>query len=165
MKAAKVCAPCSFFEQCDTLRAITDKRGRVREIEVTVYGWKMIVLIDARTKIPLAVRVVPIQEHEGLSRRALVTQARTNLAGSARLHKVVLDRGFLAGTARWWLDQHGLIFVVPANEDMAVTADARALAAASEGVTVGSRAYTIRHGQAKTAWTERLDTEVVGIAG
>ena len=36
-------------------RKITDKHGRVREIEVTVYGWKPIVLIDALTKIPLAV--------------------------------------------------------------------------------------------------------------
>src|SRR6266511_5627216 len=33
-------------------RKITDKRGKVHEIEVTVYGWKLIVLIEARTKIP-----------------------------------------------------------------------------------------------------------------
>ena len=39
---------------------ITDKRGRVHEIEVTVYGWQLIVLIDARTKIPWAATVVPI---------------------------------------------------------------------------------------------------------
>ena len=52
---------------------MTDKQGQVREIEVTVYGWKVIVLIDAATKIPLAVKVVPIQAHETLSLRALVT--------------------------------------------------------------------------------------------
>jgi hypothetical protein len=62
-------------------RKITDKRGQAHEIEVSVYGWKPIVLIDATTKIPLAVTVVPIHEHEVLSMRALVTQARTNLAG------------------------------------------------------------------------------------
>src|SRR6266511_604651 len=33
-------------------RKVTDKRGKVHEIEVTVYGWKLIVLIEARTKIP-----------------------------------------------------------------------------------------------------------------
>jgi hypothetical protein len=146
-------------------RKLTDKHGNVREIEVTVYGWKPIVLIDARTKIPLAVTVVPIHEHEVLSMRALVTQARTNLAGFTRLHKVVFDRGFLDGPDLWWLDQHGITFVVPAKENMAVTMDARAQAAAGEGVTVGRRVHTVRHGQGQTAWTERRETEVVGITG
>jgi hypothetical protein len=146
-------------------RQMTDKRGRVHAIEVTVYGWKVIVLIDAATKIPLAVKVVPIQEHETLSLRALVTQAGTNLAGHARLHKVVFDRGVLAGTDLWGLDQHGILFVVPAKADMAVTADARALAAAGDGMTVGRRVHTIRHGQGREAWSERRETEVVGLAG
>jgi hypothetical protein len=97
--------------------------------------------------------------------RALVTQARTNLAGSARLHKVVFDRGFLDGPDLWWLDQHGILFVVPAKDNMAATADARAQVAAGEDVTIGRRAQTVRHGQGKTAWTERLETEVVGITG
>jgi Transposase DDE domain len=144
---------------------LEDKRGRVHEIEVTVYGWKVLLLIDAVTKIPLAVKVGPIQEHEILSLRALVTQARTNLGGHARLHKVVFDRGFLDGTDLWWLDQHGIVFVVPAKANMAVTADARAQAAAGEGITIGRRVHTIRHAQGKTAWTERLETEVVGITG
>jgi hypothetical protein len=73
---------------------LEDTRGQVHEIEVTVYGWKVFLLIDAATKIPLAVKVGPIQEHEALWARALVTQARMNLAGYARLHKVVFDRGF-----------------------------------------------------------------------
>ena len=158
-------APYEGCGQVTRQRQMTDKRGRVHAIEVTVYGWKVIVLIDAATKIPLAVKVVPIQEHETLSLRALVTQARTNLAGHARLHKVVFARGLLAGTDLWWLDQHGLLFVVPAKADMAVTADARALAAAGDGMTVGRRVHTIRHGQGREAWSERRETEVVGLAG
>jgi hypothetical protein len=146
-------------------RQITDKRGQVHEIEVTVYGFKLIVLIDARTTIPLAAQVVPIQEHETLCLRALVTQARTNLAGHARLQKVVFDKGFLDGVDLWWLDQHEILFVVPAKANMAVTIDAQAQAAAGEGVTIGRRVHTVRHGQGRTAWTERLETEVVGITG
>jgi hypothetical protein len=156
------------YEGCGQVtrtRKITDKHGNVREIEVTVYGWKPIVLIDAMTKIPLAVKVVPIHEHEVLSMRALVTQARANLAGTARLHKVVFDRGFLDGADLWWLEHHGITFVVPAKDNMAVTVDARAQAAAGKGVTVGRRVHTIRHGQGKRAWTERQETEVVGIEG
>jgi hypothetical protein len=109
--------------------------------------------------------VVPSHAPEVLAMRALVTQARTNLAGFARLHKLVFDRGFLDGADLWWLDQHGITFVVPAKENMAVTVDARAQAAAGEGVTVGHRVHTVRHGQGQTAWIERRETEIVGITG
>jgi hypothetical protein len=95
----------------------------------------------------------------------VVTQARANLAGAARLHKVVFDRGFLDGTDLWWLDQQGIRFVVPAKANMAVTAEARAHAAAGEDLTVGRRVHTVRHGQGNKAWSERLETEVVGITG
>jgi hypothetical protein len=82
------------YEGCDQVtrkRQMTDKRGQVHEIEVTVYGWKLIVLIDAHTKLPLAATVVPIQEHETLSLRALVTQAHINLAAVAgrRLRRTI----------------------------------------------------------------------------
>jgi Transposase DDE domain len=156
------------YEGCGQVtrkRKITDKRGMVHEIEVTVYGWKLIVLIEARTKILLAATVVPIQEHEMLSLRALVTQARTNLSGHARPHKVVFDRWFLDEVDLWWLDQRGITFVVPARDKLTVTVDARTLAAAGEGITIGRRVQTVRSGQGKTARSERLETEVVGIAG
>jgi Transposase DDE domain len=144
---------------------IEDKRGRVHEMEVTVYGWKILLLIDAVTKIPLAVKVGPIDEHETHWTRALVTQARANLGDRARLHKVVFDKGVLDGTDLWWLDQHALLCVVPANANRAVPADARAQAAAQEGITIGRRVQTGRHGQGRGARTERLETEVVGITG
>jgi Transposase DDE domain len=151
--------------QATRKRKVTDKHGHVHEIEVTVYGWKVIVLIDVRTKIPLAVKVVPIQAHETLWLRALVVQAHANLASDGRLHKLVFDKGFLDGPDLWWLDQRGVTFVVPAKANMAVTADARAQAAAGAGITRGRRVHTVRHGQGRTAWRERLETEVVGITG
>jgi hypothetical protein len=144
---------------------IEDTQGRVHAIEVTVYGWKVLLLIDAATKIPLAVKIGKIQEHETHWTRALVTQARANLAGYAHLQKIVFDKGFLDGPDLWWLNQQEVLFVVPAKANMAVTADARAQAAAGEEITVGRRAHTVRHGQGKTARTERLETEVVGITG
>src|SRR6266545_7664747 len=149
--------------QATRQRRIEDKWARVQQIEVTVYGWKLLLLIDAVTKIPLAVKVGQIQEHEALWARALVTQARMNLAGYTRLAKVVFDQGFWDGTTLWWLDQQGIRVVVPAKTNMAVTADARAQAAAGEDLTVGRRVHTVRHGQGRTAWTERVETEVVGM--
>jgi hypothetical protein len=122
----------------------------VHEIEVTVYGWKVLLLIDAITKIPLAVKVGQIQVHETHWTRALVTQARANLASDSRLHKIVVDKGFLDGTDLWWLAPQGLTCVVPAKTNMAVPADARAQALAGEGIMVGRRVHTVRHGQNRT---------------
>jgi hypothetical protein len=62
-------------------RRVEDKWGRVHEIAVTVYGRNVRLLIEAATKIPFAVKVVHIQEHEALWTRALVIQAWANLAG------------------------------------------------------------------------------------
>jgi Transposase DDE domain len=146
-------------------RQSTDTRGQVHVIAVTVYGWQRSVWIEARTKIPLAATVVPMQAHETLSLRALITPARTHLAGHVRRHTVVFDQGFWEGVDWWWLEQRGITCVVPAKAKMAVTLDAQAQAAAGEGITVGRRAHTVRHGQGQTAWSERLETEVVGITG
>jgi hypothetical protein len=144
---------------------IEEKGGRMHEIEVTVYGWNVLLLIDAATTIPLAVKVGQIEAHEPHGTRALVTPARAHLAGAARLHNVVFDQGVLDGTARWWLNQQGLLLVVPAKAHMAVTADARAQAAAGDGITIGRRVHTVRHGPGNVARPERLATEVVGITG
>jgi hypothetical protein len=121
--------------------------------------------MEAATKLPRAVKVVPSHAHAVRSLRALVTQARMHLAGDARLPQVVCERGVWDGVARWWLDPQGLTCVVPAKDPRAVTADARAHAAAGEDSTVGRRGHTVRHGQGREAWTERLATAVVGITG
>lgn len=144
---------------------IEDKDGRMHASEVTVDGGKVLVLIDAATKMPLAGKMGTIAAHESHGTRALVTQARANLAGAARRHQVVCAKGFWDGTDRWWLPAHDSICVVPAKANMAVTADARAQAVAQAGITVGHRVHTIRHGHGSTAGTERRETEVVGITG
>jgi hypothetical protein len=67
-----------------------DKHGLVHELEVTVDGWNVLLLIDAVTTMPLAVKVGPIHERETHRTRALGTQARGNLAGATRLTTVLL---------------------------------------------------------------------------
>jgi hypothetical protein len=52
--------------QATRKRKVTDKHGTVQETEVTVLGWKVIILIDAQTTIPLALKVVPIQVRNSL---------------------------------------------------------------------------------------------------
>jgi hypothetical protein len=146
-------------------RPMTDTRGQVHAIEVTLAGWQLSVLSDGRTTSPLAGKVVPIHAPAVRSRRARGTQARTHVAGHARLYKVVVARGLWEGGALWWRDQQGMALVVPAQDHMAVTADARAPAAAGEGRTRGRRGHTLRQGQGRAARTARRETAVVGITG
>jgi hypothetical protein len=89
-------------------RKVTDKGGKVHELAVIVYGWKGLVLSEARTKMPVAVKVVKLHDHEVLWRRALVLQAQATLAGATRLDQLSFARGFVAGLDRWWLDQRGI---------------------------------------------------------
>jgi hypothetical protein len=122
-------------------------------------------VIDAVTKSPWAVKVGQMQAHATPWPRALSPQARAKLAGYARRHKVVVDQGLWAGTALWGRAQPGRCGVVPAQAHMAVTAEARAHAAAGEGLTRGCRVSTVRHGQGRAARPARLETAVVGLTG
>jgi hypothetical protein len=144
---------------------IEDKPGQGHAIEVAVYGWTVLILIDAATTSPLAVQVGKIAAHATHGTRALVTQARAHLAGVAHRPTVVFEQGFVDGRDGWWLDQQGIRCGVPATANMAVTADARAQAAAGEGMPPGRRVHTVHHGQGKAARADRIETEVVGITG
>jgi hypothetical protein len=115
-----------------------------------------------QTRLPLAMKVVPIQTYEGAWLLPLLEQAQANLGEQARIAKVVADRGYLDGADLWQVAQRGIIFVVVAKADMAVAADARALAARRRG---SRRERVVRHGRGRTASTQTLTTVLVGIRG
>lgn len=154
------------YEDCGQVtreKKIKDKYGKEQKIEVTVYGWKLVVVIDLQTKIPLAAKVVKIQEHEVTYLVELVKQAQVNLGKYSRLYKVLCDRGFVDGEQLWELNQRKILFVVPGKSDMAVVQDAHALAQAGEDVYVQQRTVRVAHGSGKNRYTEDLCSEVVGI--
>jgi hypothetical protein len=128
---------------------LEETRGQGHAIEVTVYGWQVLLLIDAVPKMPLAVTVGPLQAHEALWTRALVTQARLHLQGDARLHTVIFATGFWDGPTLWWLDQHAIPVVVPATVEMAVTVDARAQAATGKTSRSAAGCISSAMGKAK----------------
>jgi hypothetical protein len=142
-----------------------ETRGKVHDIAVPVYGWKVLRVSAAVTKRPWAVTVGPMQAPAARWARALVTPARMHLAGDGRRATVVCAQGFVEGSTRWWLAQHDRRVVGPATTTLAVPAEARAQAAAGEDRTVGRRVPTVRHGPGQGAWSARLETEGVGITG
>ncbi|MFS8580403.1 MAG: transposase [Novibacillus thermophilus] len=142
-------------------KKIHNKKG-VREIECVVYGWKAIVLFDQHTEIPLALKVVPIHEHESKYTRVLIEQAQRNLGKHSRITQVLMDRGFLDGTTLYWLDQQKITFVIPARSNMDVAQDARDLAQASMGVT-DTRQEKQTSGRGKSKTEHILETQVTGV--
>jgi hypothetical protein len=158
------------YEGCGQVtrqKKVTDKRGRHREIEVTVYGWKILVVWGVRTRMPLAIKVVKIQEHESEHFVSLVQQAQANIAGFAVIKSIAIDRGFLDGANLWWVDQEDMEFIVPAKKNMEVMADALSLSKMTdeEGVYVESYDRAEKHGYGKQAEVKTYKTEVVGIEG
>ncbi len=154
------------YEGCGKLkqtRRVKVKGQKERAIEeYYVYGWKVLVLIDVHTRLPLAMKVVQIQEYEGRWLVPLLEQAQRNLGTHGHIGTIVTDRGYLDGEDLWQVHQQGIIFVVVGKANMSVTQDAQALAK-YERVQVRER--VVRHGHGKTATQERLRTELVGIEG
>ena len=130
--------------------------------EYYVYGWKVLVLMDVHTRLPLAMKVVKIQEYEGRWLVPLLEQAERNLGTRGHISTIVIDRGYLDGEDLWQVHQKGVIFVVVSKANMTVTQDAQALAKRER---VQARERVVRHGHGKTAREERLRTELVGIEG
>jgi len=154
------------YEGCGKLKQtrsvkVKGQKERATE-EYYVYGWKVLVLIDVPTRLPLAMKVVKIQEYEGRWLVPLLAQAQENLGTRGHISTIVIDRGYLDGEDLWQVHRQGIIFVVVGKAHMAVTQDAQALA---KGERAQVRERVVRHGHGKTATEERLRTELVGIAG
>src|SRR5216684_1249314 len=129
--------------------------------EYYVYGWKVLVLIEVQTRLPLAMKVVKIQEYEGSWLIPLLEQAQRNLGEHAHIDTIVIDRGYLDGDDLWQLHQRGILFVIVGKANMAVVQDAQGVAKGERAVV---RERVVGHGHGKKATQERLRTEVVGIA-
>jgi hypothetical protein len=149
---------------CLTEEHTATEKTTKRKVTVVrhVFGWKVLVLIDVQTRLPLAMTVVPIQAYEGAWLLPLVAQAQANLAGYGRITTVVIDRGYLDGEDLWALDQQGITFVVVAKAGMIIREDALALAQQERPV---ERCRVVRHGRGRTAHTETKVTRLVGLEG
>lgn len=160
-------------------RVVREKRPEVRanrhaqKVEVTVYGWKLWIVWEPQSKIPLALTIDDIQEADNTHAHAVLAQARKNLEGYATIRSVALDRGFLDGKLLSAIEADGILIYIPAKANMTVTHEARSIAqraaaAAAQGRSVEGCVYRERHdtvtlGSGKKARTETRTTTLVGI--
>jgi len=149
---------CGKLKQTRSVKIKGQKEAATEEYYV--YGWKVLVLIEVQTRLPLAMKVVKIQDYEGKWLVPLLEQAQQNLGTYAHIGTIVVDRGYLDGEDLWSVHQKGVIFVICGKSTMAVTQDAQGLAK-GERATVRER--VVVHGHGKKATQHRLRTEVVGV--
>ena len=147
------------------------KHGRAVTVEVTVWGFRLIAVIDTATRIPVAAKLVQIQENGIKHWKELVTQAQKNLEGYAVVRTAVADREFVDGEIMWWMDGQGMGFVIPGKSNMDVTREARQRmrqardGVFADGATRHERAVQVKRGQGKEQRVETLTTVVWGIEG
>lgn len=158
------------YKGCGTVtrtKRVKDKEGKVKEIPIKVWGWKLMVVFYGKKRIPLAAKIMKIQESENNHTIELIKQAQKNLGDYSKIVRVVMDRGHLDGKDLWELNQMGIEFAVPAKSDMDVAEDARALAekARRNNDGVVTRRKKRKRGIGKGRWVETLETEVAGIKG
>jgi len=149
---------CGKVKQTRKVKVKGQKETQTQEYYLS--GWKILVVIEVRTRLPLAMKVVPIQDYEGKWLVPLLEQAQANLGILAHIETIVIDRGYLDGADLWNVDQMGIKFVICGKSTMAVTQDAQGLA---KGERVVVRERVVRHGHGKTAKQQRLRTELVGV--
>jgi hypothetical protein len=91
---------CGKLKQTQRVKVKGQKERAIEEYYV--YGWKVLMLIDVHTRLPLAMKVVQIQEHEGRWLVPLLEQAQRNLGTRGHISTIVIDRGYLDGEDLWW---------------------------------------------------------------
>jgi hypothetical protein len=163
LDGSKLLTPESY-EGCGKLKQTRSVKIKGQQEAATeeyyVYGWKVLVLIEVQTRLPLAMKLVTIQEYEGKWLVPLLEQAQRNLGSAATIGSVVIDRGYLDGADLWQVHQKGLLFVIVGKSNMAVVQDAQGLAKGERGMV---RERVVAHGHGKTATQERLRTELVSV--
>ena len=126
IQSTESCAGCGQVskEKAPELRR---RKGRIRKVFETVFGFKIWVVWDPNSKMALAVRFTTIEVADVIMAREIVAQAIKNLGEHAKLATLAFDRGFIDGKFMWWLNSQNVTFYVPAKKNMAVYTDALAL--------------------------------------
>jgi len=138
------------------------KNGELKEVSVTLYGWKIWAIYEIKTGIPLAIKIDTIEKPDNLHLLAVLEQAKENVKESSAIDSLVIDRGFLDGKDLYEIDQQGIEFVIPLKRNMEATKDARQLALCGDSTPV-TREVEVTHGYGKKKYTERVITTLAGV--
>lgn len=160
IQSTELCEGCGMVtkEKAPELRR---RKRRIRKVLETVFGFKIWVVWDPNTRLPLAMRFATIEISDIQYAREVIQQAVANLGNHAGIVSIALDRGFIDGALLWWLNaEMNITFYIPAKTNMNVYEDALSLVGAGI-VQSREKKRTVGAGKNKTTVMDRW--EVVGI--
>jgi hypothetical protein len=139
------------------------RKGRIKKVLERVFGFKIWVVWDPVSSLPLALCFATIETADLKLAREVVLQARTNLGTHATLVSLAFDRGFTDGAFWWWLHHDLKIqFFVPAKTNLGISQDA--LDSTADGIRqTREKNRSVGHGKNRTTVMDRWD--VIGITG
>ena len=138
------------------------RKGRIKKVLERVFGFKIWVVWEPVSGLPLAMRFATIETADTTLAREVVAQAQANLGSHATLVSLAIDRGFTDGVFWWWLNQQKIHFYIPAKTNMAVYRDALSCADAGIGQS-RQKKRSVGSGKNKTSVIDHW--EVIGIEG
>ncbi len=162
IQSTELCEGCGKVtkEKAPELRR---RKGRIRKVLETVFGFKIWVVWDPNSRLPLAMRFATIEINDTQYAREVIQQALTNLGDYAQIVSIALDRGFIDGQLLWWLNNDmNITFYIPAKTNMNVYEDALSLIGTGI-IQTREVERTVGAGKNKETVTDRW--EVVGIEG
>ena len=136
------------------------RQGRVKKIKVAVFGFKIWVVWDPASALPIAMRFATMEVGDITLAKEVMEQAISNLGNHAKIVSIALDRGFMDGKLLWWIDSVGIAFYIPAKSNQNVYRDA--LSTVDKGQhSKRERQRSIGYGKNRRQATDTW--EVVGI--
>ena len=104
-----------------TKRNKEDSKGESSKI---IHGFKLFILYEVKSRIPIAMDIVPANESDCNYFLHMVKKGIKNV-GKERVKLVIADRGFIDGSQMWELkNKLGIDFIIPAKSNMIVWEDA-----------------------------------------
>lgn len=170
IKASLDASDLESTEQCEGRGKVTKekapelryRRGRIKKIRVTLFGFKIWVVWDPASSLPIAMRFATIEVADIKLAKAVIEQAICNLGDHAKIVSIAIDRGFMDGKLLWWLNSKNITFYMPAKSNQAVYDDALSLVEEATPVTREIK-KSKGHGKNKKQVTETW--KVAGIEG
>jgi hypothetical protein len=159
IQSTEQCAGCGKVKK-EKAPELRRRKRRIRKVYEIVFGFKIWVVWDPCSRLPLAMRFATIEVADLNFAKEVIQQAIINLGDNAKIASIAIDRGFMDGTLLWWLNSEGITFYIPAKSNMNVCEDALSLVDTGYRAT-RTRNRNVGYGKNKTVETDYWD--VVGI--
>lgn len=104
-----------------TRRIEEDEDGNSNE--KTVHGFKVFLLIDAKTQLPLAMEITTAEKADCKYLRSMLEKGIANV-GEGVIKLILADRGFIDGEQMWRIkNELNVDFIIPAKKNMEIWKD------------------------------------------